>query len=99
MPNYDVECPNCGTYERFKTMADRHAPCDKCQSPIQIQLGQSTLYHPFTHYFDMGLGAEVTSLAQRRRLMKAAGFDFRDHPPKGELSARIDKAHEQSRRR
>jgi hypothetical protein len=55
-------------------------------------------YFPFTHYFDIGLGVEVTSWAQRRRVMKEQHMDFRDKMSKGALSARLDRIHEQKKR-
>jgi hypothetical protein len=56
-------------------------------------------YHPFTHYFDFALGEEVTSLAQRRRLMRQNHLDYRDKMSAGDLSARRDRVHEEGKER
>jgi hypothetical protein len=80
--------------------------CDKCGAVFGI--GASPFcrdnhtpvpaYFPFTHYFDIGLGCEVTSWAQRRRVMKGLHMDFRDKMKPGDLSARLDRIHEQKKR-
>lgn len=64
-------------------------------------------YHPFTPYFDWGLGVEVTSLAQRWSLMKKQEdgegvivrerLEYRDHPSKGDLAARRDRVEERKK--
>lgn len=99
MPLYDVTCGGCKReWVRTSVIADRYSPSECCAAPVTIYNKPPTTYHPFKHYFDIGLGAEVTSLAQRRRLMKEAHFDFRDHPSAGEESARRDKRNEQHKR-
>ena len=95
MPLYDVTCTSCQReWERASTIAERYSVSGCCSAPVTIYNRPANSYNPFKHYFDIGLGAEVTSLAQRRRLMKEAGFDFRDHPSVGEESARRDKRNE-----
>lgn len=79
--------------------------CEKCGAAYGI--GQSPYcrdghqpvgsYHPFIGYFDIALGAQVDSLAQRKRLMKAAGVDYRDKMSPGDLSARADRIADQKR--
>lgn len=53
----------------------------------------------FTAYFDIGLGAEVTSLGQRHQLMRQNKLDYRDKMSPGDLSARRDRMREQQRDR
>lgn len=65
---------------------------------------QNTVFVP---YFDVALGVQVDSLAQRWRLMKAetdqdghvirGKLEYRDKMSKGDLSARNDRIHEQKR--
>ena len=60
--------------------------------------GKSVQTAPFTPYFDVGLGEYVTSLGQRRALMKEHHLDYRDKVSHGELSARRDRIEEQKKR-
>lgn len=89
--------------------------CAVCGKPLQV--GQQGcivrivehepvgVYHPFIPYFDIALGEQVDSHAQRWRLMKqredpATGeivrerLEYRDKMSKGDLSARHDRIHE-----
>ena len=50
-------------------------------------------YHPFTPYFDVGLGKEITSLAERKTEMRRQHMDYRDKMSPGALSARQDRQH------
>jgi hypothetical protein len=97
VPNYDVRCPNCGDYERFKRIADRHDPCDRCSAIVEPVMRSSVPHHPFKPYFDLSLGAEVTSNHQRNQVARRLHADMRDSLSKGDLSARRDKI-EQHRR-
>lgn len=97
MPNYDVECPNCGTYERFKRMDDRLNPCDDCGAPVDILITSSTSSKGFESYWDDGLGAEVTGIGHRHQLMRQEGAEYRDHPSPGEASARRDRKEQNKR--
>jgi hypothetical protein len=56
-------------------------------------------YHPFTPYFDFALGEEVTTLAHRHRLMRQNHLDYRDKMRPGDLSARLDRVHEERKER
>ena len=98
MPTYDVECPTCGTYERFKMIEDRHAPCDTCGGPIGILITSSTSSKGFEPYFDVGLGHYITGVGDRRKHMRSEHLDYRDHPAKGDQSARLDRVNEAKRR-
>ncbi len=53
----------------------------------------------FEPFFDVGLGKYVTGWGDIHMHKRAEGLDFRDHPSKGEISARRDKAEQQSRQR
>lgn len=56
-------------------------------------------YRPFKPFFDVGLGAQITSLAQWNRTMKEKHADLTDSPSKGKLSARLDRCHEDRKER
>lgn len=100
MPLYDVTCTSCQReWERSAVIANRNAPSECCNAPITIYNRPATGYHPFIPYFDYALGADITSIAQRRRVMKSINVDFRDHPSKGEESARRDKRNDLAKRR
>lgn len=98
MPTYDVECPNCGTYERFKRMDDREQNCDTCGAPVELLITSSTKSKGFEEYWDDGLGASITGIGHRHQLMRQHGAEYRDHPSPGEKSARRDEKHERRRR-
>lgn len=76
--------------------------CPRCGHGIQLgewpfckgdpaDHAPSVQTNAFAVYFDHGLGCEITSLGDRWRLMKEKGLTYREHPSKGELSARRDK--------
>lgn len=93
MPLYDYECTECGFEgEQFALMADRSTQkCPKCATILTQVHRPTPRYRPFNAYFDIGLGQEITSLAHRKRVMKAQAMDYRDHPSPGDSSARLDK--------
>lgn len=99
MPLIDVRCRSCGTIaEVMRPLSEypRTPRCGACgEATEQIHLPQR--YVPFTPYFDYGLGEEVTSLGHRWQLMKQHHLDYRDHPSKGDLSARRDRCEAQRR--
>lgn len=95
---------------------DWFARCGKCgatytapQSPYcRDGHGGALSYHPFIPYFDIALGVQVDSLAQRWRLMKPemdgdevsrGRLDYREKMSKGDLSARQDRIHQQLQER
>lgn len=105
---HETRCRRCGNLLGWCECAT--VVCEMCcrrfgvgQSPRCLD-GHDYVsgYHPFTPYFDVGLGREVTSLADRWQGMKAQPPDeftegrpkleYRDHPTKGELAARKDRA-------
>jgi len=94
MPTYDVTCPNCGLYERVKPMADRRDPCDHCGEEVDLLVTSSTPSKGYEPHFDVGLGHYVTGIGHRRQLMRQEHLDYRDHPSKGDQSARLDRAHQ-----
>ena len=90
MPIYDCHCLTCDRrWERLSRVDDRLAPC-ACGGAIELELTPAKHYG-FAAYFDDGLGADVTSLGQRHQLMRRHHLDYKDHPSKGDLSARRDK--------
>jgi len=94
MPLYDYRCPKCGPVEQFSLVDFRNdQKCETCGSALElIPFPQPKHdYTPFHPYFDEGLGVEVTGRDQRRRVMNGLHVDFRDHPSKGDESARRDK--------
>jgi len=98
MPSYDVKCTACGrTWERWSPIADRYAACDFCSGPVVQEFKHSVQGTPFIPYFDIGLGQQIDSLPERKKAMRNAHMDYRDHPSAGELSARRDRAHEARR--
>ena len=97
MPRYDVECPTCGTYERVESIESRRHPCRTCGSEVELLFTSSTPSKGFEPYFDIGLGAYVTGIGDRKKIMRQESLDYRDHISKGDQSARLDKAF-QSRR-
>ncbi len=99
MPRYDVECPNCGTHERVRSVADRRQPCDTCGSPVELLFSASTSSKGFEPYFDYGLGHTITGVGHRKQLMRGEHLDYRDHPSKGDQSARLDRVHAAKRQR
>lgn len=73
--------------------------CERCGKTLHIgdypfcSHGRPTTeeYRPFRPYFDIALGAEITSLAQWNRTMREKHADLGDGLSKGEMSARRDK--------
>lgn len=98
MPNYDVECPTCGTYERFKKIADRRDPCDKCGSLVDVLITASHKTTGFEPYFDYGLGIEVTGQGDINKMKREHNLYDKDPPSKGEVSARRDRINEKRKR-
>lgn len=100
MPLYDYEC-ECGWEgEKASPIADRHSQtCPKCLRPLALVFRPQPRYVPFNPYFDIGLGEEVTSWGQRRRIMREQKADHRDPPRPGDISARRDWANERRKTR
>jgi hypothetical protein len=81
--------------------------CTVCGLPLEVgQQGCITTirphepvltYHPFIPYFDIGLGVQVNSHAERWRHMRNAKMDYRDKLSAGDLSARRDRVEERKR--
>lgn len=69
-----------------------------CVSTIRPH-GKSLQTNAFIAYDDIGLGEHVTSLGQRKALMRANKLDYRDLPSSGELSARRDRIEQQKKER
>ncbi len=90
-------------------------PCQVCGLPLSVgewpcvttirPHGRSVQTTVFSPYYDVGLGEEVTSLAQRWRLMKKQEdgegntirerLEYRDKMSPGALSARLDRVNEE----
>jgi len=74
--------------------------CEKCGAEITIGAwpwcphGKPAPQYVFQPYFDIGLGREITSYADRWKAMRELNVQYRDLPSKGDLSARADRAHE-----
>lgn len=93
MPTYDLRCHGCGReWERWSTIAARYDPCEDCGGAVEQLFKHSVQATPFVPYFDLGLGVQVDSLAQRWKHMRNLKMDYRDKPSKGDLSARTDRA-------
>lgn len=109
MPIYDLRCEGCGrTWERVSTIAERYAPCETCGAGVVQEFKHSVQATPFIPYFDWALGEQVTSLADRWRLMRPqtdgdeisrGKLEYRDKMSKGDLSARQDRLHQQAQER
>jgi putative FmdB family regulatory protein len=99
MPTYDYLCPKCGDEcERIAVIANRNdQKCSQCGEQLDRIMKPQRHFKPFNPYFDMGLGVEVTSPGQRKAEMRKNGFDFKDHPSKGQTSARMDKIADKKR--
>lgn len=102
----DFHCNSCGFdgEQLIRSGEDPHTQnCRTCGSRLTVQLRPQRHYKPFHPYFDEGLGVFVTGRDHRRRVMRDLSADFRDHPSKGDTSARKDWAaqtkREQARRR
>ena len=75
--------------------------CSVCGLPIKIgdwpcvstprPHERSVQTAPFIAYFDEGLGREITSLGDRWAEMRRNNLHYREHPSKGDLSARRDR--------
>lgn len=96
MPIYDVRCPRCGESERICPIASRRDPCS-CGSPIEIIYKPDTKWVPFAPYFDIALGKQVNTLADRWRFMRAKGLQYADKMSPGDVSARKDRIEQQKR--
>jgi hypothetical protein len=83
--------------------------CSVCGQPIAV--GQwpcisrirdhapTLAYHPFIPYFDVALGRQIDSHADRWTAMKTAKVDYRDKLDKGTLSARRDRIEQEKKER
>lgn len=100
MPLYDFEC-ECGhTEEKIVPMDERNIQqCPSCRSTLSIAFKPQARYVPFKHYFDLGLGEEITSYAQHQKVMRQQQAVARELPSKGEMSARKDRAMERQKAR
>lgn len=97
MPTYDVECPNCGTYERLVPLDRRHDPCHKCGAQVEILISAATKSKGFEPYFNHGIGEYVTGQGDINKAKREHNLRDREPPRKGDLSARMDKIHERRR--
>jgi hypothetical protein len=83
--------------------------CAVCGKPIQIgewpcvytprPHERSVQTAPFVAYYDHGLGMEITGLGDRQAEMRRNNLHYREHPSKGDLSARRDRLEERRRAR
>jgi hypothetical protein len=88
-------------------MPDDVTLCNVCGLPIKIgdwpcvntirEHEPALVTPPFQAYFDIGLGEQVNSFADRWRLMRQKGLQYRDLPRPGDLSARRDRVEQQRR--
>lgn len=104
---WDLRCEDCGA-EALDVSCSVFAlpPCASCGRAMG--LFSRAAYHPFIPYFDIGLGKEIASLAERRTAMRGhideesgirrGQMDYRDKMSKGALSARADRLHEGDQR-
>ena len=98
MPTYDLRCTACGReWERFSTVAMRYTPCEACSGVVEQLFKHSVQAIPFVAYFDIALGKEITSHAERWTAMRAQHVDYREKMAPGELSARRDRIEQQRR--
>ena len=80
----EIRCERCGTALRVGDFPFcPHAPTQP--------------YRPFISYFDIGLGREITSLAQRNRVEHQTNSVARDTMSKGRISERLDKIRDAKR--
>ena len=85
------------------------AVCGVCGKPIAVgewpcisrivEHAPSVQTSAFAAYFDHGLGIEVTGLGDRKKAMRENHLDYRDKMSAGDQSARLDRVHEERRRR
>lgn len=84
--------------------------CDRCYKQIEdpsehglnlcpLEPRRDAHSKGFEPYFDIGLGRYVTGWGDIRKGMREEHLDFREHPTRGELSARADKMNEARRGR
>lgn len=81
--------------------------CTVCGLPIEIGQwpcvktirphGKSVQTDVFVPYFDIGLGMQVNSFADRWRGMKETGMQYRDKLRPGDISARRDRIEERKK--
>lgn len=86
-------------------MNDQTITCEACGAVYGV--GQSPFCRDghaavapakgFEPYFDLGLGKEVTGWGDIRQEMRRKHMDFRDHPSKGAISARVDRERQRTR--
>ena len=80
------------------------ATCERCGAIYGISCwpfcphGRVQPRPAFEPYFDVGLGRYVTGWGDVRQGMREHHLDFRDHPTRGDLSARRDRIEEGKRR-
>lgn len=75
MPIYTYSCAHCNTVEDvLRIVSGRNAPyiCGKCSN---FMIRQPELFRPdtFEPYFDEGLGSDVHSRADKKRIMNELG--------------------------
>lgn len=102
MARLDARCLSCGhVFEFVRAVADwpKTPACEQCGEPTEHAHVSSQEYRPFKPYFDVALGQEITSFAQRESVRRSLQADFCDQPRAGDLSARQDKMHEDRRER
>src|SRR5687768_17059861 len=96
MPRYDYLCEGCGDEsERQSTITARNdQKCELCGGTLGLIWKPATSFQPFTPYFDIGLGVDVTDKNHRAKVMRQNALDFREPPKAGDRTARLDKIHE-----
>lgn len=100
MPNYDVECDNCGVFERINWPLERRAePCDRCGGPVQTLITSATKSKGFEAYFNYGLGEHVTGTGDINKAKRENNLRDKEPPSKGEMSARNDRINERMKER
>ena len=72
MPIYEYRCPECGeTFERLRPVHKRRMGplCNTCKVP-SVRRVESFRAITFEPYFDEGLGCDVTSASEKRRILR-----------------------------
>ncbi len=86
MPFYDFKCGACGlVQDRWLPMDRRHEPgaCEECEGEMLQRMVAMPQVLAFEPHYDEGLGSDVYSWEDRKRVMRRLGVEEAGDPVHG----------------